>query len=480
MSTAAAAIPSAARGGHPLRWRILWVVLAVEVMDLLDGTIVNVALPSIRTSLDASSTALQWVAGGYALTFAIGLVTGARLGDIVGRRRMFLIGVAGFTLSSALCALAWAPGALIGFRLLQGLCAAAMIPQGFGIVRDAFPDDEIGKAFGMFGPVIGGSAVLGPVIGGALVDANLFGTGWRLIFLVNVPLGLVALAAGSRLLPESRPQVRPTIDGLGAAVISVAIGFLVYPLIQGRELGWPAWTFAMLAAGGIGLVIFGVVERRRERRGLSPLVTTTLFTKRAFTAGLLTALVFFTGMIGLMFTFSLYLQIGNGFSAVAAGAAFIPWAAGTAVGAGLGAGLLAPKFGRIVLHCGLVVMAAGIILTLVVVHGAEHEHVSVWALAAPLLLAGAGMGAILSPLFSFVLAGVDDEEVGSASGTLNAVQQLGGAAGVALVGTLFFSVASRHGLSVAFAKCLWVELGSLVVCALLVFLLPHEGRPEEI
>src|SRR5262249_43607279 len=150
------------------------------------------------------------------------------------------------TASSALCAAAWSPASLIAFRLLQGLCAAAMIPQGFGIVRDAFPREELGKAFGTFGPVIGGSAVLGPVVGGALVDADLFGTGWRLIFLVNVPLGMAALVGGARLLPESRPALRPTVDGLGAALVSVSIGLLVYPLIEGRELGWPAWTFAML------------------------------------------------------------------------------------------------------------------------------------------------------------------------------------------------------------------------------------------
>jgi EmrB/QacA subfamily drug resistance transporter len=469
-----------AQDGHPLRWWILWVILAVEVMDLLDGTIVNVALPRIHTSLGASASQLQWVAGGYALTFAIGLVTGARLGDVIGRRRMFLLGVAGFTASSALCSLAWSPGALIGFRLLQGLCAAAMIPQGFGIVRDAFPRDELGKAFGMFGPVIGGSAVLGPVIGGALVDADLFATGWRLIFLVNIPLGIAAVAGGARLLPESRPALRPSIDVLGAALISVSIGLLVYPLIEGRELGWPAWTFAMVAAGAVGLALFGVVERSRERGGRSPLVTTTVFEKRAFSAGLVTAFVFFTGMIGLMFTFSLYLQAGNGYSAMKAGAAFIPWAAGTAIGAGLGAGFLAPRFGRVVLHGGIVLMAAGIAATLLVVGGAEGTAVSIWSLVVPLLLAGTGMGMILSPLFSFALAGVDDAEVGSASGTLNATQQLAGAAGVALIGTLFFSVASRHGFGVAFHTCLWVELVALAGCGLLVFLLPREPRPEEV
>jgi len=475
------ALPAAqTRAGHPLRWWILWVILAVEVMDLLDGTIVNVALPTIHTSLGASASQLQWVAGGYALTFAIGLVTGARLGDVIGRKRMFTLGVAGFTISSALCSLAWSPGALIAFRLLQGLCAAAMIPQGFGIVRDAFPDEELGKAFGMFGPVIGGSAVLGPVIGGALVDADLLGTGWRLIFLVNIPLGVAALVGGARLLPESRLAVRPSIDGLGAAIISVAIGLLVYPLIEGRDLGWPAWTFAMLVAGAAGLVLFGIVERRRERSGRSPLVTTTMFSKPAFSAGLLTAFVFFTGMIGVMFTFSLYLQAGNGYSAVKAGAAFIPWAAGTAIGAGLGAGLLAPRLGRLVLHAGIVVMAVGIAATLLVVGGAEGSDVSIWSLVVPLLLAGTGMGAILAPLFSFVLAGVDDDEVGSASGTLNATQQLAGATGVALIGTLFFSIVSRHGFSAAFHACLWAELAALAVCALLVFLLPKEPRPEEV
>jgi MFS family permease len=235
----------------------------------------------------------------------------------------------------------------------------------------------------------------------------------------------------------------------------------------------------MLAAGGLGVVVFGVVERRRERRGRSPLVTTSLFSKRAFSAGLLTALVFFAGMIGLMFTFSLYLQIGNGLSAVAAGVGFIPWALGTAVGAGLGAGLLAPRFGRRVLHGGLVVMAAGIAGMLAVVGSAEHHHVALWALAGPLFAAGVGMGAMLSPLFSFVLAGVDDDEVGSASGVLNAMQQLGGAIGIAVIGTLFFSVVSQSGFVTAMERMLLVEVGVLLVAGALVFLLPMHAREGE-
>jgi EmrB/QacA subfamily drug resistance transporter len=464
-----------APAGHPRRWLILFVILAVECMDLLDGTIVNVAAPAIRDDLGAGLSALQWIAGGYALTFAVGLITGGRLGDIYGRRRLFLIGVAGFTTMSALCGAAQSPEMLIAFRLGQGLFAAIMIPQGFGIIREVFPPDEIQKAFGLFGPVIGGSAVLGPVLGGLLVDGDILGADWRMIFLVNVPLGLIALVAGVRLLPESRAAVRPTLDLTGAALVSVAVGLLVYPLIQGREAGWPAWAFVSIAASAAVLAVFVVVERRRERAGVSPLVTPSLFRKRAFSAGLVTALVFFAGMIGLMLTFALYLQIGQGYSAIEAGLAMVPWSLGTAIGAGLGAGLLGPRFGRPTLHGGVAVMLIGVLGMLAVV-AASGDGIGYWALFGPELLAGAGMGAILAPLFDFVLAGVDDHEVGSASGVLNAMQQLGGAAGIAVVGTIFFSVAAGSGMVAAFEHVLWIEAGVLAVVAALVCLLPMRAR----
>jgi EmrB/QacA subfamily drug resistance transporter len=470
MSAIAAPITTVS-AGHPRRWLILALVLVVECMDLLDSTIVNVAAPSIKAELDTSLSALQWIAGGYALSFAIGLVTGGRLGDIFGRRRMFLIGVAGFTLASALCGLATSPEMLIGFRLVQGLFAASMIPQGLGILRQVFPSDEIQKAFGWFGPVIGLSAVAGPVIGGALTDGDLWGLGWRAIFLVNLPLGVIALAGSARLLPESKADNAPTLDLAGAALVSLAAGLLVYPLIQGREAGWPAWTFVSMAASALALVAFVLVERTRK----SPLVTMSLFRKRAFSAGLATALVFFAGMIGVMLVFSLYLQFGQGFSAIGTGVAMIPWCLGLAVGAGVGNGVLGPKLGRPTLHGGIAVMVAGIAgLIVVATNGA-----SAWVLAGPELVAGIGMGALLSPLFDFVLAGVDDDEVGSASGVLNAMQQLGGAIGVAVIGTIFFSVAESGGPVSAFHRTLWLELGVLVVTAALVCLLPMRARPGE-
>jgi Major Facilitator Superfamily len=218
-----------------------------------------------------------------------------------------------------------------------------------------------------------------------------------------------------------------------------------------------------------------LVERRRERAGVSPLVTPSLFRKRAFSAGLVTALVFFAGMIGLMLTFMLYLQIGQGYSAIEAGLAMVPWSLGTGVGAGLGAGLLGPRFGRPTLHAGVTVMLAGVLGMLAVVSAADAD-VSVWALFGPELLAGAGMGALLAPLFDFVLAGVDDHEVGSASGVLNAMQQLGGAIGIAVLGTIFFSAAAASGMVAAFERVLWIEAGVLLVVAALVCLLPMRAR----
>ena len=252
---------------------------------------------------------------------------------------------------------------------------------------------------------------------------------------------------------------------------------LIYPLIQGRELDWPWWTFASIAASFVVFFAFAALARRREREGVSPLVTPSLFRKQAFTGGLATALVFFAGMIGMIFTLTLCLQIGLHYSAVHSGASLIAWSLGTAIGAGTGAAVLAPRFGRRTLHAGLALMLAGVLSMLWVVHSAG-SGLTTWDLVLPELLGGAGMGMVLAPLFDIILAGVDDDEVGSASGTLNAVQQLGGALGVAVLGTLFFSAAAAHGFLVAFERTLWVESGVLVATAALVFLLPMRAREE--
>ena len=224
-------------------------MLAAEIMDLIDGTVVGIAAPSIRAELGGGDAMIQWVAAGYTLAFAAGLITGGRLGDLYGRRRMFLVGLVGFVAASALCGLATTPGMLIGFRVAQGLLGAMLIPQGFGILKATFPPDDLGKAFGAFGPTIGLAVVGAPILGGALIAWDVAGLGWRTIFLINVPLGLAALALAAAVLPESRAEDGPRPDPVGMVLVSTGLALLVFPLVEGRELGWPAWTFGMLAAG---------------------------------------------------------------------------------------------------------------------------------------------------------------------------------------------------------------------------------------
>src|SRR5581483_726051 len=299
--------------GHPRRWAILWVVLAAECMDLLDGTIVNVALPSIRRHLHSSDAALQWIAGGYALALAIALILGARLGDRFGRRRLFVIGALGFTLCSLGCGLASSTSMLVGFRLAQGAFGALLIPQGLGIMRTVFPREELPKAFALFGPVIGSAAVFGPIIGGLLVSVHALG-GWRLVFFVNLPLGLAAAIGAAMLMPEARASHLPRIDLLGSAIVGGAMLALVYPLIEGRQAGWPAWTFVSFAGGAVLLAVFALQQAWRKRRGLDGLIEPTLFRNRGYSSGSLVLLFFFVGMIGFSFALTLFLQIGEGFT----------------------------------------------------------------------------------------------------------------------------------------------------------------------
>ena len=466
------------RVSHRRRWVILALVLMAECMDLLDGTIVNVAAPTIRTDLHSSTSSLQWVIGGYALAFAVGLITGGRLGDIYGRKRLFVLGALGFVAASVACAFAVSPTMLIACRLAQGGAAALLIPQGLGIIRDAFPPAEQGSAFAVFGPVIGLSAVLGPIIGGALVDANLFGTGWRLIFFVNLPLGLIAAIGAARLIPESKAARTPRLDLVGTALAAAGMGLLIYPLIQGREAGWPAWTYLMVAASALSFAALVAWTRRVRRRGGDPLIEAGIFSHRAYTAGISMIVVFFAGMLGTMLVLTLFMQFGMHFSAIHAGLTLAPFAAGTAVGAVLAATVLVPRLGRVTLQIAAVIAAIGVwwLRQVILAHGLDTTSL---AIVGPELLVGIGVGTIVSPLFGFILASVRDNEVGSASGVLNAMQQLAGAVGVAGIGTIFFSTLSHDGFVTAISHCLLVELATMPVLALLSFTLPARAREPE-
>ena len=466
------------RVSHPRRWAILALVLAAECMDLLDGTIVNVAAPTIRKDLHASAAALQWVIGGYALAFAVGLLAGARLGDIYGRKRLFVIGAIGFVVTSMACASAVSSEMLIACRLAQGTAAALLIPQGLGIIREVFAPDEQASALGLFGPVIGLSAVLGPILGGALIAANAFGSTWRLIFFVNLPLGLIAVIGAVRLMPESRPARRPGLDRVGTALAALGMALLIYPLIQGREAGWPAWTYLMVAASVASFALLVVWSRRVRRHGGDPLVEAGIFCHRAYSAGLASIIVFFAGMIGMLLVLTLFLQFGEHFSAIHAGVTLAPFAVGSATGATLAAAVLAPRFGRIVLQLAAVILAGGFwwLHEVIAAHGLRTTSLE---LVAPQLVTGAGIGMLISPLFDFILASVTDDEVGSASGVLNAVQQLAGAVGVAAIGTLFFSTLTHHGFVAAVNHCLVVELATTPVLLVLTRMLPARAREPE-
>ncbi len=461
------------------RWLALVAVLTAEIMDLLDTTIVGIAAPSIRSDIGGNGTTIQWIAAGYTLAFAVGLITGGRLGDLYGRRRMFLVGLIGFVLASTVCGLVVTPEMLITSRVVQGLFAAVLVPQGFGIVKAVFPPDELRSAFGAFGPAIGLATVGGPILAGALIAWDLGGTGWRTVFFVNVPIGLACLVLAWKVLPESRSEDVPRLDPLGMLLVSVGVVLLVFPLVQGRELGWPGWVFVMMTAGVAVVVLFAVHQLRRRAAGRSPLVEPALFSSRAFSAGLVVGLVFFAALAGLLFALGLYLQLGMGFSPLAAGLTQSPWALGTAVGAVVSSAGLGRRYGRPLLQIGAVVMALGIgivALTLAWTDGV----VDGWQLAPGLAVSGVGMGLLITLFFDIVLAGVSLAMVGSASGVLNANQQLGSAAGVAVLGTVFFGVLEDgSGALAAITTVLGAAAGLVLLTAALAFLLPRRLRAEQ-
>jgi EmrB/QacA subfamily drug resistance transporter len=458
---------------NPLRWLVFAVVIAANIMDLMDATIVNIAGPSIRIALGGSASALQWLPAGYTLAFAVFLIAGGRLGDMFGRRRLFLIGSAGFTLMSAACAAAPSMEVLIVCRVLQGSFGALMIPQGFGMLKETFDEDEMTKVFGAFGPMMGLSILAAPILAGALVEANLWGIGWRLVFLINVPIGIVAFAGAVRVLPRTVAHPGIRLDTGGMVLIGIALIAIIYPLIQGRADGWPAWTFISF---GVGVVVLGAfVLWERHHRG-DPLIEPGLLANRTYTSGILVALAFFGAFGGLVLCVSLFAQLGEHFSPIHAGLTLMAMVVGMIAGMGVGFALVA-RLGRHLLHVGVLIVAAGTVVLALTVTGAHTA--STWDLAPGLFLIGLGAGSSIGQLFDFILAGVGMAEVGSASGVLEAVQQLSSALGVAALGTIFFSAFEHHLPTYALAVTAWACLVPLGATFLLLFKLPMHAREPQ-
>jgi EmrB/QacA subfamily drug resistance transporter len=458
---------------NPVRWFVFAVVIAANIIDLMDATIVNVAGPSIRAALGGSASTLQWLPAGYTLAFAVFLITGARLGDMFGRRRLFLIFSVGFTVMSAACSVAPSMEVLIVFRVLQGSFGALMIPQGFGMIKEVFDEKEITKVFGAFGPVMGLSILAAPVLAGALVEANLWGIGWRLVFLINVPIGIAALVGAVRVLPRTvaHPGVRLDIGGM--VLIGAALTAIIYPLIEGRAEGWPAWTFVSLIAGAVLLAAFLLWERRRHG---DPLIEPGLLANRTYISGILVALAFFGAFGGLLLCVSLFAQLGEHFSPIHAGLTLMAMVVGMIAGMGAGFALVG-RLGRHLLHVGVMIVAAGtVVLALTVTHA---HTASTLDLAPGLFLIGFGAGSSIGQLFDFILAGVGMNEVGSASGVLEAVQQLSSALGVAVLGTIFFSAWGGHLPTRSLAITAWTCLVPLAATFLLLFKLPMHAREPQ-
>jgi EmrB/QacA subfamily drug resistance transporter len=452
---------------------ILAVVLLADVLDLMDSTITNIAAPAIVRDLGGGESLIKWLGASYALAMGVLLVVGGRLGDRFGKRRMFLIGIAGFTLASLGCGLAAGPAMLIAGRLLQGGFGALLIPQGIGILISTFSREQQPRAFTAFGPVLGASAVLGPIAAGFLISADIAGLTWRPIFLINIVLGTAGFLAAFRILPRDEPASAVPIDGLGSGLLGASMFALIYGLIDGSTDGWTALPVLCLAGGVVLLAGFGV----RQRMAADPLILPSLLANRGFTAGLLLGLAFFAALNGLAYVISLFFQTALGLSPRAAAIALCPMMIGIIIAAFVCRPLVG-RLGRVLVITGLGITlagAAGLWATVL----AQGTAVSVWALAPSILVLGAGMGACISSIYEVAIGDVAPAEAGSASGALSAVQQLAAAIGSAVVTTVYFTQLAHHGAAHAMTVSVAV-VGAIALLDLgLVWLLPRSAPPDQ-
>jgi EmrB/QacA subfamily drug resistance transporter len=459
----------AAARNHP--WAALPVLMAGTFMLVLDFFIVNVALPSMRTDLGAGASAIEWVVAGYGLTLAVFMITAGRLADKLGRRRMFCVGLALFTLTSAACGVAPSPEALVAARLVQGLAAALMAPSVLSIIGVIYTGEARVKALSIYGMVLGLAAVGGQLLGGVLIEADLAGAGWRSCFLINVPIGLAALALAPLLIPESRAKEPRPIDPSGTLLVTVGLVAIVLPLVEGRQHGWPPWTWISLGLAPLLLGACFLQQRALARRGGAPLLSFELLRERAYSGGLLTQLVFWCGQASFFLVLALYLQTGRGYDPLDAGLVFTILAVAY-LASSLRAPALTIRYGRRLVALGALTLTAGhaILLAAVLAVGTGG---SLLALVPGLLLIGAGMGLCITPLTSIVMSNLPAEQSGAASGALSTMQQLGNALGVAITGVIFFG-ALQHG----YARALELSLAELVALLLAVAALTRILPPK--
>ena len=437
----------------------LLVMLSGTFMVVLDFFIVNVALPSIQHELHAGSAALQWVVAGYGLATAVALISGGRLGDIHGRRRIFMLGIALFVIASALCGLASTAAVLVVARIAQGASGALLLPQVTAMLGGLYSGEQRARAFAAYGLALGLGAASGQLIGGALIHADVGGLGWRSCFLINVPIGALALLLAPRVLPALPAQRTSRLDVAGAALLAVSLTALLLPLVQGRDAGWPAWSLLALAGSLPLLALFWQQQRSVARAGGQPLLAPKLIGQRGFALGLLVTLAFYAGNASFYFVLALYLQQGLHLAPLDSGLVFTALAGGF-----FATSMAAPRLGRWLgkqaIFAGACVLAVGHALMFVLV--SEAATPSLAPIVGVLLVQGCGLGMVMAPLVATLLAGLPPEHAGVAAGVLSTVQQLGNALGVALIGIVFYGAGSA-----GFAHSLIYLLATSLIVAVL-------------
>ncbi|BCL82994.1 MFS transporter [Ktedonobacteria bacterium brp13] len=430
----------------PRRWWALVVVLAATLMSIIDASIVNVAIPSIHNELHTNTSQIQLVVVGYVLAYAIGLVTGGRLGDMFGRKRMFQLGMLVFTIASLLCGLAPNPGILILSRVVQGFGSALMVPQVISIIQVGFLPAERPVAFSMYGAVVGFASVFGQILGGLLIGSNFMELGWRNVFLVNVPIGVFALVASVLLVRESLGEGTKKLDLIGVGLLTLSLVLLTYPLSTGEDAGWPWWSFVCLILTIPLFVIFARYEQRLTQRNGAPLLPISLFSDRRFTLGLITALTFYGTNAALFFILSLFVQDGHNFTPLLSGLAFAPLGAGFLLSS-LAAPRMITRLGLQVLYYGVVLILIGDIGTIFIVQALGISLHSPLQLVPFIFLIGVGQGFIGTPLINVVLTNIAHRHAGAASGAITTANQVSQALGVALIGVVFFGILGVPGKS---------------------------------
>ncbi|MEY2848257.1 MAG: hypothetical protein RI885_922 [Actinomycetota bacterium] len=478
--------PQTAPGSLRRSWIALAVLLVGAFMSLLDATIVNVALPSIRTSIDASESTLSWIISGYALAFGLALIPAGRIGDRYGHKWVFFTGLALFTVASLACGLAQDGTQLVVARVVQGLAGGIYLPAVTAFIQLLFPGRVRGKAFAVLGAVIGVSSALGPLVGGVIIEAFGEDAGWRLVFGVNLPIGVIALAAAAILLPRGRAAERREstgVDLVGLLLLSAGLVAILVPLIDGQDQGWPLWTYLSLAAGVVLIVLFAFWELSVARRGKNPLVPPRLYSHAAFTGGTILALVYFAAFTSIFFSLSILWQTGLGYTALETGLVTLPFALGSIVGASQ-SDRLSSALGRTVLVLGVAMVTVGLgalWLVLLLVPASDLTGLTVLV---PLLVAGIGSGLFIAPNAQFIVATVDPQEAGAASGVIGTMQRIGSAIGVAVVGSVFFGTLvlpegrpTAADIAVSFshsaAAGLGISAGFALLAFALVFTLPR-------